>query len=205
MNLAIIDDHVLLLGGIKDIVAMNPRVQDVRTYGAAAQFLENYRPNEQQFDLVITDIDMPEMTGTELVTAIREQDPDQKILVLSMHKDHTLINTVFNLKVNGYLFKDSSPELLNEAIDCIVDKGRYITSDVERILNPTIEQKEHELTKREVQIVQLIAKGESNKTIGDQLFISETTVKTHRKNIMLKLGLRNTAELVRFAIEKKLA
>jgi DNA-binding NarL/FixJ family response regulator len=204
MKAAIIDDHSMILSGVRDIVNLNENISEVSIFKSAVEFLDGNQ-DTTGYDIIITDIDMPEMTGTELITSIREWDKEQKILVLSMHKDHVLINNLFNLKINGYLFKDSSPEVLNEAIDTILSSGKYITPEVEMILNPVVTKKQHDLTKREIQIVQLISKGESNKEIASQCFISETTVKTHRKNIMLKLDLRNTAELVRFAIEKKLS
>jgi len=203
MKIAIIDDHSLILDGIKGIVRQNDKVEYVKTYDSAQEFLKNY--NEEEVDIIITDIEMPGMTGTELVSAIRDVSSSQRILVLSMHKDHSLIHNLFNLKVNGYMMKDSSPGLLNEALDAIMSTGRYLTKEIEDVLGKEEDNEEYTLTKREIQIVQLISNGLSNKEIGEKCFISETTVKTHRKNIMLKLNLKNTAELVRYAIENKIS
>jgi DNA-binding NarL/FixJ family response regulator len=203
MKIAIIDDHKMLLDGIKALVQKNERVTNVNTFNSGIDFLETH--SDGKYDLIITDVDMPEMTGTELITTVKDSNRDQKILVLSMHKDHALINALFNLKINGYLLKDSSPELLNEAIDTIFDRGRYITPEIEAIINPVESKDAYSLTNREIQIVQHISNGLSNKEIADKCFISESTVKTHRKNIMLKLNLKNTAELVRYAIEKKIS
>jgi DNA-binding NarL/FixJ family response regulator len=203
MKIAIIDDHAMILDGLRRIVSMNPLVTNVRTFANGNDFLSAYK--EGLFDLVITDVDMPGLTGTEIVTKIRDTNSEQKILVLSMHKDHALINVLFNLKINGYLVKDGSSELLNEAIDAIFSTGNYISKEMDAIINPITKNDEFNLTKREIEIVQRISNGLSNKEIADKCFISETTVKTHRKNIMLKLNLKNTAELVRYAIEKKIA
>lgn len=203
MNAAIIDDHALLLDGLKDLVIDVENINSVDTFSSAEEFLNISQTNN--YDIIITDIDMPGMTGSELVATIREIDKEQKILVLSMHKDQVLIRNLFNMKVNGFLSKDSAPKIMQEAITSILEKGKYITKEVDQILNDAKDKKEHNLTKREIQIIQLISRGESNKTIANQCFISETTVKTHRKNIMLKLDLRNTAELVRFAIENKIS
>lgn len=203
MTAAIIDDHKLLLSGLKDIVVDMENITSVDTYASAEKFQEQHATNK--YDIIITDIDMPGLSGSELVATIREVDKEQKILVLSMHKDHVMINNLFNMKVNGFLGKNSSPNEMQTAISEILEKGSYITKEIEDILSPKTDKKEHNLTKREIQIIQLISRGESNKTIANQCFISETTVKTHRKNIMLKLDLRNTAELVRFAIENKIS
>lgn len=203
MKAAIIDDHNLLLSGLKDIVLDISQISDVDTYTSAKEFLNN--PRASKYDILVTDIDMPELSGTELIATIREVDKHQKILVLSMHKDHVLINNLFNMKINGFMGKDSDPRDMQKAIIEILENDLYITKEVEAILNPTTDRNEHSLTKREIQIIQLISRGESNKTIANQCFISETTVKTHRKNIMLKLDLRNTAELVRFALENKIS
>lgn len=203
MTAAIIDDHNLLLNGLKDIVVDMEDITSVDTFSSAEEFLEQNASNK--YDIIITDIDMPGLSGSELVATIREVDKEQKILVLSMHKDHVMINNLFNMKVNGFLGKNSSPNEMQTAISEILNKGNYITKEIEEILNPTTDKNEYNLTKREIQIIQLISRGESNKTIANQCFISETTVKTHRKNIMLKLDLRNTAELVRFALENKIS
>lgn len=203
MKIAIIDDHSLILDGIKGMVSKNENVQFVKTFESAKVFFEGY--NDGDYDIIISDIEMPEMTGTELVSAIRDISKRQRILILSMHKDHSLIHNLFNLNINGYLMKDASPSVLNEALDEIMRIGRYVTKDIEDILSADPNNEEYSLTKREIQIVQLISTGSSNKEIGEQCFISETTVKTHRKNIMLKLNLKNTAELVRYAIENKIS
>lgn len=203
MKIAIIDDHSLLLDGIKGMVEKNEKVQYIQTFDSAKTFLETYE--EGAYDIIISDIDMPEMTGTELVSEIRYRSNTQRILILSMHRDASLIHNLFNMNVNGYIVKDSSPRLLNEALDAIMEVGRYVPKEIEDILASDSDNEAYTLTKREIQIVQLISNGSSNKEIADQCFISEATVKTHRKNIMLKLGLKNTAELVRYAIQNKIS
>lgn len=203
MNIAIIDDHAMLLGGIKDLVATHPEVSTVETFNGAEGFLERFEAEGALFDLIITDIDMPGLKGSELIPIIREKSKHQRVLVLSMHKDHGLIRNLFTFGINGFVFKDNDPKELLTAIDHITQNGKYIPNEIQAILDNT-EEENAELTRREIEIVQRIAKGESNKEIAANLFLSDATVKTHRKNIMFKLGLGNTADLVRYAMENKL-
>lgn len=201
MKVAIIDDHLLLLESLSETILSNPPINRVDTFQDANSFLETYK--NEKYDLVITDVDMPQYSGAELIAHLRNQNPTQKILVLSMHKDHALIQHLFQLSINGFVSKDVSSETLLNAITDIITIGRFLPAEIDKIIHSSPKETTH-LTKREIQIIQMAARGLGNKEIAEACFISEKTVKTHRKNIRLKLGINNTAELVRYAMENKL-
>lgn len=202
ITVAVIDDHTLLLGGIKDVLESHAYVGNVTTYNSAKTFLEQYM--EGKYDLIVTDIDMPDLTGTELIADIKNRYPKQRILVLSMYKNKDLLQNILQLGANGFVGKDEKPEVFHEAISCIIGGEVYLTHDSQRLLEGSNKGDEIVLTKREIEIIQLITRGKSTQEMAKQLFISETTVKTHRQNIRLKLGISNSAELVRYAFEHKL-
>lgn len=202
ITVAIIDDHTLLLDGIRDIVASHPAVNKVEVFNTANTFLEEYAP--EKFQLIVTDIDMPGKTGTELVAEVKNKQPKQAIMVLSMHKSKDLLTNLFQLGINGFVGKDAKPAIFHNAIDAILRGEVFLPADVKKLMEDKSEKNEILLTKREIEIIQLITRGKSTQEMANQLFISEATVKTHRQNIRLKLGISNPAELVRYAFEHKI-
>ncbi len=202
MKLAIIDDHPILLGAVKTLIATKHPEYEISSFSRGQELLDELKTTD--FDLIITDISMPEMQGTELVTEVRNITSDVKIIVLSTHKNERLIQNLFNQKINGYVFKDYAANEIVEAVELVLDSGKYISESVQQILDNANKEPDKKLTQREIEIIQHIAKGLLNKEIADKCFISEATVKTHRKNIMNKLELGNTADLVRYAVSNSL-
>ena len=204
MNIAIIDDHQILLDGLQKVVLKKEGVKIVNTYISSVSFLEYYKSNLTQFDLLMIDVEMPEMNGPELIVQIHKINHSQKILVLSMHKEAALIQNLFSLKIDGYISKNCNSSELHEAISTILNGEKFITEDVAALLTPS-SISEEVLTPREIEIIQFLSKGLSSKMIADKLSISDHTVNTHRKNILFKLDLANTAELIKYAVENKLS
>lgn len=163
-------------------------------------------------DIIIMDISLPEMNGLEAAGILKKDYPDIKIIILTMHKDEDYVLECLNLDIMGYVVKDSVADEIKEAIDKVYKGEKYFSKEVidlaigsrKRIRNRKKELDEISLTKREKEVLGLIAEGKINSEIADQLFISERTVEAHRANIMKKIGARNTAELIRKAIEKGL-
>ncbi len=203
MTIALIDDHPILLKAVKSLLASELTDYELVEFSNPLDFLESTETTS--YDLVITDISMPQMKGSELIAALRNKNAEQKILVLSTHKNERIVQNLFGQKINGYVFKDDAAEQILDATKSILETGMYMNDEIEKMLNQTGSDAEKRLTQREIEIVQLIAKGFLNKEIADKCFISEATVKTHRKNIMFKLALGNTADLVRYAVENELA
>lgn len=163
-------------------------------------------------DIIIMDISLPEMNGLEASAYLKENYPNIKIIILSMHKDEEYVMECLNQDIMGYVVKDSVAEEIREAIDKVSAGEKYFSKEVidlalsthKRLKSRKKELEEISLTKREKEVLNLIAQGKINFEVAEQLFISERTVEAHRANIMKKIGARNTAELIRKAMEKKL-
>ncbi len=202
------DDHSVVRTGIRMLISNDDSIEIIGEASSGNEALDMVKKMEP--DIVITDISMPGMTGIELAEAIKKDYSDTKVLVLSTYSDEEYILSAFEAGALGYLPKDTDEDQFLAAIKTVADGDVYYTKEVSDILTKSlIKQKRTiddplELTEREKEILKLIVDGLSNKEIADQLFISVRTVDTHRRNIMDKIEAKNTAELVRKAIEDKL-
>jgi DNA-binding NarL/FixJ family response regulator len=201
-QILLVDDHSIVTDGIK---ALLQGEADLSIKGEAhngQMALEMLRI--LKVDLVLMDIDMPVMSGTEAIRLIKREFPDIKVIMLTMHDEKAVIHKLIELGADGYLLKNSSKEELLVCIRGVLRNERYISSEATAILLSVDEKKDtgplSQLTEREIEIVKLIADGLSNKEIGDRLFISHRTVDTHRTNLMSKLDVHNVAGIVKFAI-----
>lgn len=203
-NLLIVDDHKIVTDGLSAMIAENPQfaIKGIAHDGATA--LEMVKV--LSVDIVMLDIDMPVLNGIETAKILKKEYPDIKVIILTMHDERAMIRLFSELGANGYLLKNASKEELVTALEKVKDGELFYSEEVSSILlRPDEEAKKspvlNSLTDREIEIIQLIASGLSNKEIGDKLFISHRTVDTHRTNLMQKLDLHNIAGLVRFAIQ----
>jgi len=163
-------------------------------------------------EIIIMDISLPEMTGLEASKYLKEHHPDIKIVILSMHKDEEYVLECMNQDIMGYVVKDSIGDEIRLAIDKVHEGGKYFSKEVINLALSThkkrkIRKKELDeinLTRREREVLALIADGKTNNEVAEMLFISERTVEAHRANIMKKVDARNTAELIRKSITKNL-
>jgi DNA-binding NarL/FixJ family response regulator len=163
-------------------------------------------------DLVILDISMPNLRGLEAIHEIKMNHPNVKILVLTMHKDKEYLHQAVSAGAEGYLLKEDADSELFSAIDRVRQGKKYVSPKLSEGLaedwaklirgdhGPSFEPEK--MTNRERQVLKLIAEGKSSKEIGELLFISVRTVERHRANIMEKLNLKKTADLVKYAIQK---
>ena len=209
IKVVIADDHQIVLDGLKAIINDNEEfelIADVSNGKLALEIVENI-----DVDVVMLDIDMPVMNGIEATKLIKSFKPDVKILILSMHHEKNLIKNLIKCGVDGYILKNTDKNELIGANKAVYNGEKYFDEDVKASLvnNDHLEKskflKENglcELTTREIEILKLIAEGNSNKQIGDKIYISHRTVDTHRTNIMKKLGVNNIAGIIRFAIHK---
>lgn len=209
IKIALVDDHQIIRDGIKKLLAEE---EDITVVAEAAgvkealQVLEKYR-----IDLLITDISMPNGSGFELIKAIAAQK-DLKVMILSMHTEEAYVKRAIEMGVSGYLTKDTSRVELIRAIHAICAGETYFSDAVSRVMMNTMVKKarhanafnkpsETKLTAREKEIIRYILDGLSSPEIAEKLFISHRTVENHRANIMNKLKVRNTIELVRKVLE----
>lgn len=213
IKVLLVDDHALIREGVATVLR---QVDGIKVVGMASSGEEGislakvHHPN-----VVLMDIMMGGMTGIEASRWIKEQDSSIKIILVSSEVKKEFISAGIQSGVDGYLHKDSDKETLIDAIRLVARGGRYfneaITSLVfedfykkEKYSAPKAIKDDNALSKREVEVLSHVASGKSNKEIADALFISVKTVETHKTNILSKLGLRNTAELVRYAIKNNI-
>jgi two-component system, NarL family, nitrate/nitrite response regulator NarL len=206
IEIILVDDHAIVTDGIQALVATDASlyIKGVACNGKEALEMIALL----KVDVVIMDIDMPVMNGTEAAEIMKKTFPDLKVIMLSMHDEKAVIGKLKNIGVDGYLLKNASKAELVEAIHTVANGGTHFSEEVTAVLlqadgKPSSPELA-ELTEREIEIIRLIAEGLSNKEIGDKLFISHRTVDTHRTNLMAKLGLHNVAGIVRFAIQQGL-
>ena len=208
IKVVLADDHSVVRKGIKMLISGDESIEILGEAASGTEALQ--RVKSMGPNIIITDISMPGMSGIELAEKIKTEYPSTKVLVLSTHNDEEYILRSFEAGALGYLPKDTEEDEFLAAIKTVADGDVYYTNEVSNILTKSlIKQKRsfddtRDLTEREKEILKLIVEGLSNKEIGDKLFISVRTVDTHRRNIMDKIEAKNTAELVRKAIEDKL-
>ena len=209
-SILLADDHVMFRRGVRRIIQS---IGDVEVVGEASdgfELLELLKKTDP--DLIILDISMPNLRGLEATREIKIISPEVKVLMLTMHKDREYLCHAFSAGAEGYLLKEDADSELLAAISTLRKGGTYISpllspqlADlfVERTSPSRSSRAPGEsLTVREKEIIKLIAEGKSSKEIGGLLFISSRTVQHHRANIMRKLNIKKTADLVKYAIQK---
>lgn len=211
ISVLIVDDHAILRDGLK--IAINTD-ENLEVAGEASEGMEAIKLIEKLDPaVVVMDINMPGMNGIETVKEIRKKNKKIKILMLTMHEDEDYIFDAISSGVDGYIFKMSDMELFIDAVKTIATGNNYYAPKVSETLIDNYKNKQRlklkkgeqaPLTKREKEILKMIADGETTNNIAEKLFISFFTVSKHRKNIMKKLKVKNTAELVKYAFENKL-
>ena len=204
----IVDDHPLFREGLKSLLARHSGFEVIGEAGNGSEGLK--KAKKLRPDLVIMDISLPDQSGIEVTSKIRSLLPETRVIVLSMHTKIDYIAEAFRQGATGYVVKESATEKLMECLE-IVSKGEYFidSSLSHKVVKSLMELDERErkitdagyntLTPREQQVMRLIAEGRSTKQIAERLFISPKTVENHRSNIMGKLELHSTMELVRYA------
>ena len=205
------DDHLVVRKGLRAILERQSRMEVV---GEAADGREAVALSESLGpDVVIIDITMPHLNGIDATAQIVKRNPKIGVVILSVHSDETYVLRALNSGAKGYLLKDSAETDLVKAVDTVaVGKpffspaiAQALLEDYMRFLQQRNLQDSYDLlTDREKEILQLLAEGESNKEIAAVLNLSVYTVETHRANLMQKLGLHNTAEIVLYAVRKKI-
>jgi DNA-binding NarL/FixJ family response regulator len=207
-SILVIDDHPLFREGLKAIIGNDSRFEVAGEAGnarAGLRMAQRLKP-----DLVLLDLSLPDRSGIELVSEIRSLLPDTRVLIVSMHSKIDNITDAFQAGATGYLVKESAAEELLKGLENI-SKGEYFLDSsvsqqvVKRLMeSPAKEAKVRDaaygaLTPREQQVMRLIAEGLSTKEIAEKLYISPKTVENHRSNILNKLGMHSTHELIRYA------
>lgn len=203
-NLFIVDDHQIVIDGLRSLL---DNETDYTIVGSCNKPLEVCTMLEEcKADILLTDINMPGMTGVELTRTVRKKFPGIKVLALSMYGERQVIKEMVDAGISGYILKNTGKHELLEALDKIAKGQNFFCEDVmtEMMKSLKNESSVGHLTNREVEIIRLIEKELSNKKIADLLFISERTVETHRKNIFRKSGTQSIVGLLKFAYDHKI-
>ncbi len=208
-SIIIADDHSMFLDGLRSILSEEKNITIVLAATKGTQVLKFLQVNSaQKIDLVITDINMPEMDGIVLNKAIKEQFPEIKTLIVSMLEEPIKIQSLIESEANGYLSKNAEKSELLKAIKTILKGENYFSPRIKNILMEAMfvakSKPQVSLTKREKEVLKLIAKEFTTKEIASQLFLSTHTIESYRKNLISKLSVRNIAGLTRYAIEQGL-
>lgn len=207
ISLAIVDDHQIVIDGLKSLLAGHPQFV-VEIESTQPQNIPSLL-NDHGVDILLTDIMMPVMTGAELAKIVRQRFPNVKILALSMNGQGDVVNKMIeDSDISGYVLKNIGKQELIAALEKIARGGIYFSQEVLDEMQKSSEKKkateEIRLTGREIEIIKLIEKEFGNKQIADHLFISERTVETHRKNIFRKTKTVTLIGLIKYAYESNI-
>ncbi|MBQ2076072.1 MAG: response regulator transcription factor [Bacteroidales bacterium] len=202
MKIAIVDDHPLFLMGTR--MAMMPfyDLNLIRTFSSGKEFLESL-PSFMP-DVVLLDIIMPEMNGLQVTERLRAEYQNIKILILSAETDEETILKAVDIGVNGFISKASQPNDIYNAIETIADGADYFGRDIAQILNEVAAGKKMQddvFSPRELEIIRYCADGLMSKEIAEKLSISARTVEGHKLSIFRKMGISNTAELIKYSVK----
>ncbi len=209
IRILIAEDHVLVREGLRTLLEAQP---DMKVVGEAINGEEAVRKTKEvKPDIILMDITMPGMNGLEATYQIRRDNPDVKILVLTMHEGNEYFFKILEAGASGYFVKGGSSSELIAALQAVwrgdvflyPTMAKKLLSDyLHRVSSGQDKENYDGLTNREREILKFIAEGDSNQEIAERLVLSPSTVQTHRANIMAKLGLHSRTELVKYAIRR---
>jgi DNA-binding NarL/FixJ family response regulator len=199
----IVDDHQILIDGLQAFFSSIPDIEVVGTANGSAKLLQEVHLSQP--DIVLLDLNMPKTDGMATLAMLQKDHPRVKVIVLSSYHQLYFINDARKKGAKGYLLKNGSKTELLNAIETVAGGGLWFAGTetaAEEEDDKTFAddfKKKYQLTRREIEIIKLIAEGLSSHEIGEKLFIAENTVTTHRSNILLKLEVKNTGSLLNFA------
>ena len=206
IKVAIVDDHQLFRQGLAVMLAAKENLEVVARYASAVDLLKHLR--HEEIDVILLDIDMPELDGITATPQILAIKPKVKVIILSMHLSSNKIQEAVAAQVNGYLLKTSDDEEVAKAIGEVMNGRDYFAKEAHNELIASYRQKSDpnyvELTPREKDILKLVCEELNSQEIADRLFISKHTAETHRRNLLSKTGCKNSVGLVKYAIDNGL-
>ena len=204
IRILLVDDHDLVLQGLKRIVECSlPEIKNVCTASSGQEALLLIA--SQRFNLFVLDMELPDISGMDIIVRIREKDPQARIIVNTMHEEIWFIKNLIQCSVDGILFKSIDSTKIAEAIRRVLDGETYYCPYAEHVraqMKRSDEGRREELTLRELDVLKRIAEGKNTQEIAQELCVSTNTVDTHRRHLMDKLDARNVADLIMTAISK---
>lgn len=210
IEIIIADDHMMIREGLKQLLELDGTMKVIAEANDGEECL-NLLNKRIHPDILLLDINMPKKNGIEVLEYIKQNKIPVKVLILTVHNEVEYLLKAVDIGIDGYLLKDSSYDELKEAIDVVISGNTYIQPSLLPALNESMEdyaldkEKIEWLTKRELDVLQLISKGCSNKKISDELSISERTVKNHISHIFRKIDVEDRTQAAVFAIRNKIS
>jgi len=212
IKVLLVDDHQLIRDGVQSMLGNTADLEVIGSVSSGEDAINSVRENRP--DLILMDIMMGGMTGIEATRWIKEFDPTIKVILLTKEISKDYVSAGIKSGVDGYLPKDVDKDTLLEALRTVHRGGRFFNDAIMKLvfedfyshekLKSSDKKLPDDLTKREYEVLGLVAAGKTNKELAEALFISVKTVETHKTHIMEKLGLKNTTELVKYAIKNKI-
>lgn len=212
IQVMVVDDHKMFVEGVQAIFSDSSHIQVVKTVHDGNEVMKSIE-NTPNLDIILLDINLPNINGLELTKLISKKYPAIKILILSMYNNAEYIKEVLKEGASGYVLKNTDHEELLNAIQSVFAGNQFYSQSVTQTMINSFAKKSQrnntdilqvKISKREKEILSLIIKEHTAQEIANMLFISLHTVETHRSNLMSKLGVRNSAGLVRVALENNL-
>ncbi len=200
-NILIADDHSIVAGGIEAILHTAHHLNVIGIVDNGQKVLDTV--SETPVDLVLLDINMPIMNGIECTRRLKAQYPEIKVIVITMYNRKQFIRELFEVGADGCILKSNTGKELLTALERVIS-GKTYFDQLNDFIDAPKEFKEFRLSEREIEIIELISEGATSKEISNRLFISEHTVKTHRKNIFQKTQVSDSDQLINWAMNNKL-
>lgn len=208
-RIAIVDDHVLFLHGLSSLLSKSEGIEVVFTASNGRELLDRLKEGNLP-DVIFLDLDMPEMDGIETMKRLRNEYPEVKVLILSMHEDQALVLHLIEEGAHGYLLKNSTLDELLRSINSVSTQGFYYDEFVIRIMRNGLVVKKRSpislknntvFTTRELEVLELICKEYTAAEISEKLFLSQRTIEGHKMNLFQKTNTKNTVGLILFCLK----
>ncbi|MCA0382593.1 MAG: response regulator transcription factor [Bacteroidetes bacterium] len=198
----IVDDHYMVVEGIRSLLQAEQGIEwmgHASNANSCLAFLQSRQP-----DVILMDINLPDISGIELCKEVKQKYPHVFILGLSTFNQLSFIEKMMDNGASGYLLKNAGSDEIVAAINEVMHGRKYLSAEAAGVVKHAAKTGNTLLTRREKEVLQLIAEGLTNQEIADRLFVSVSTVDTHRKNLLQKLAAKNTAALVKIAMDQQL-
>lgn len=211
IKVLIADDHALMRQGLKQILELEDNIEIIAQASNGEEAIHETQTHKP--DVILLDINMPKLNGIEALRRLRSMGVESKVIILTIHDDKEYLYETLNIGANGYVLKDADSDSLVKAINDVMDGKSYIQPSIANLLVSEIRSKENKsedeikieaLTKREYEVLTLIAEGLNNKEIAARLFISEKTVKNHVSNIFRKIDVSDRIQAAIFSFKNNI-
>ncbi|WP_247651629.1 response regulator transcription factor [Chitinophaga eiseniae] len=205
-NIVIVDDHPIVIEGLSALLQADKALEVAATFTTGQAFL-SFLPGAGFIDIVLLDITLPDINGVEVCKQIKKISPETKVLIISNHSERSIILQMLQQGASGYLLKNASSEELVRCVHDVLDGKVAFSAEVMTIMTRPLQNEPKaapHLTKREKQVLGMIAAGRTSASIAEELCVSQFTVETHRRNLMQKFEAGNTAALIRMAAAQQL-